>query len=277
MRNRNNKTKTVGIIAGIFLVILTPSIYLIAKHYPPQIVIAVATAIATTAMAIFNFLFLEEQRTAREESLRREINEKIYSKLHPQLKAFLIPELHTREDIQTMALPMVWLWDSLKAEEYHLPYQLPKKIFNQLEKFTQIFTEYEKCFALSQKEIKMMLLDELKIINSDTFLEMRSYFQTQSGGWFYKMIENLYLLYNIEENVKKFKAENKIGTDLRVEFLDGTRKILLTMSAEQEVIQFFEKLFRNIRENSENFRKLLRLRKLGMELANQLLEQISPR
>lgn len=276
MRNRNNKTKTVGIIAGIFLVILTPSIYLIAKHYPPQIVIAVATAIATTAMAIFNFL-LEEQRTAREESLRREINEKIYSKLHPQLKAFLIPELHTREDIQTMALPMVWLWDSLKAEEYHLPYQLPKKIFNQLEKFTQIFTEYEKCFALSQKEIKMMLLDELKIINSDTFLEMRSYFQTQSGGWFYKMIENLYLLYNIEENVKKFKAENKIGTDLRVEFLDGTRKILLTMSAEQEVIQFFEKLFRNIRENSENFRKLLRLRKLGMELANQLLEQISPR
>jgi len=238
------------------------------------------SAIATVTLTIINYLHLKELRTARLDSLTREIKEKIYSKLYNQLKAFLSPYSHTQEDIQTGTLPIGWPWTVIKNENFHLAYQLPKRIFTQLNEFTKIFDEYKKCFEQILREIRKSILLELKKFNqnidTDSYLRIEFYFSAKKGGLYFNMFENLFLLRNLAENIRQFKLQKEIDSELICRFLNGANEKMHSIENEQEVIRFFEKLFKDIKENSENFKELLRLRDTGKKLAKQILKQIGP-
>jgi len=264
-------------IIGIALIILIPSlgIYLVTKEYIPAI--AMATAITTATMAIINFLYLRQLR----ESLTREIKEKIYSPLYNQLKAFLLPNSHTQEDIQTGTLPFSWPWMIIKDNQYYLAYQIPKKIFTQLNDFTKTFDEYKKYFEFFLKEVRKILIQKLQKTNpnidDDTVLRIEMFLPKKNGGiYFNSMFGNLFWQKEIPKTIKDFKAENKIGTNLTCKFLNGRGEIIHFIENEEVIVQFFEKLFKDIRDNSENFKELLRLRQVGMNSAKQILKQISP-
>lgn len=264
-------------IVGIALLTLIPSlgIYLLTREYIPAI--AMATAIATATMAIVNYLYFRELR----ESLIREIKEKIYSPLYHQLRAFLLPASHIQEEIQTERLPFSWPWTTIKDNQYYLAYRVPKKVLAKLDEFTKIFDEYELCFKLFLKEIRKTIIQELQKTNpnieDDTFLKIEMFLPKMNGGiYFNSMFSNLFWQKEIPETIKHFKMENNIDSDLTCKFRNGSGKIMYSIENEQEIVKYFEKLFKDFREYSENFKDLLRLRQIGMNLAKQILKQISP-
>lgn len=265
-------------IIGIALIILIPSIfiYLITENYIPAI--AMTSAIATVTLTIINYLHLKELRTSRLESLRREIKVVIYSKLYKELEAFLRDESHTREDIETMQLPISWSWAGIKNDQFYLAHQVPKNIFRQLDGFTINFEEYNKCFGYVLRDIKNKIILELQNtytnIDKSLYLEVNNYFK--KGRLPFRMFEAFFLKKNIQESVKQFKSIKEIDSDLVCEFLNGARKTIHLIENEQEVIKFFENLFKDIGENSKNFKELVRLRKTGEETAKQILKQIGP-
>ena len=75
------------------------------------------------------------------EALNREIKEVIYSKLHRQLETFLVFKSFQLEDLQSVTLPINWEWEMIKRAQFHLAYKIPKRIFDKLNQFTEIFNE----------------------------------------------------------------------------------------------------------------------------------------
>ncbi|MDP3024065.1 MAG: hypothetical protein Q8O10_00845 [candidate division Zixibacteria bacterium] len=197
MRNKNDSIKTILIVSGIAIIILAPPVYIYCrtKDYIPAI--AMATAIATATMAIINFFYLRGLKNSRLEALTREIKEVIYSRLYKELELFLIPESHAREDIETIALPITWSWTNIRNAQFHLAYQVPKRIFNKFEEFTKLFIEYEKRFKEELTEIRNKIILELRniLLGVDTELyRVEVYFLPHEKPRLpFKIFENLFL------------------------------------------------------------------------------------
>lgn len=267
-------------IIGIALLTLIPSlgIYIVTREYIPAI--AMATAIATATMAIINFLYLKELRASRMEALNREIKEVIYSKLHRQLETFLVFKSFQLEDLQSVTLPINWEWEMIKRAQFHLAYKIPKRIFDKLNQFTEIFNECKKYFEQLVREIKRTISFELQktnlTIDTDSYLRVRLYFRTKASAFPFNIFDCLFLSKDIKESIKLVKLEKAIDSDLICEFQDGGWQTIYSTKNEQETIQFFEPLFKNIKQNSINFKEFMRLKEEGNELAEQILKQISP-
>lgn len=277
----STKRLRISLILLVVFVLITISSLLIS-YFPTNyrtIILTLGTVATFVAMIVAFFSYIDQKRNKSKDETR-EIKEVIYSKLYKELGLFLLPKSHTREQIQMMVLPINWSWTAIKSDQFYLAYQVPEKISKQLNEFTEIFDKYKKSFELTSMEIRNKILLELHKmnpeVNIDSYLEVWPYATRKNCKFNFEIFENLFLQKDIRDSLKQFKSKYETDSELVCEFLDGTRKILFQIKNEQEVIQFFEKLFKDIKENSENFKELLRLRQVGMNLAKQILKQISP-
>ncbi len=252
------------IIVVLSLSVLT---FYLTNNYIP------ATAVATILTTVI--LFIEKQRGTTD----REIKEKIYSVVVRQLQAFLVPAVHTiSSDGNGRGLSIRWDWNTLKNQQFHIVEGIPKDIFGSLEKFTVLHNKYIDSFSQCVKEIFREISSRVKNYRASGSKEV-FYVDIKvrgKGGHFrFDMFECLFIEKDIKKTLKEFRLKNEAEAEIKCNFLNGAQESSYITSDENEIIKFFEELFQNIKEKSENYKNLVSSRESAKDLAKQILKQIS--
>lgn len=268
--------KTWIYIIGFIIIIIGPSIlvYKITNDYVPTT--AMATAISTATLAIVTFLTLKHLR----ESESREIKEKVYSVVHRQLEAFLQPKIHTvRFDDSSRGLSIRWDWKSLKNQQFHLAFRIPKEVFNRLEEFTVYLNKYIEAFTQCVKKILKEIssrVEKIWVNESEEIFYVEILVKGKKMTSQFDPFESLFLSKDVRKNLEEFRLTNEADGELNCRFLTGAREVAYSTKKENEIVEFFENLFKHIRENSQHYKNLVTARESAKDLARQISKRISP-